>query len=402
MERAFLPEGGKMPIGIGTILAAAGIQAAASLFGGHRHGGQIVQKTADWRTPEQKRDAQRLWNEFIDDFYGVSPKVSPVSTTGIDPRIRNLYNRNLFNRFGIRNAYPIRRGLFKRFGIRNAYPNLANLVSPTPNLAGQAPEEALTKPKSYKHRLEENLTYLKGVEEAYKGELDALEAGYLTKTQEAVSPYQQQLTNVLGQLQGGYGLGTPVSFGFGGQRIASFVPRQSRKLAAQQLEIGQQGMQTRTGLVNLERALAGESAEKGMQVSAGLADLENALAEAAAKRGFDFSQKHTPNEIADAYSKVLEELMWKMNTGQQTTTGTIPGTSTWHDILSGVNAGADIYSRMYPWGVQGQPTINIVPSSATLPTNTAPSSYYNSFLPTSSFFPTHSPGSFIPFPTKSF
>ena len=339
------------------ILGAAGLGAGAALLGGrHRHG---ATQTTDWRTPKQKQDAQRLWDEFIDDFYGVSPKVSPVSTTGIDPRIRNL---------------------FKRFGIRNAYPNLANLVSPTPNLAGQAPEEALAEPKSYKHRLEENLTYLKGVEEAYKGKLDALGAGYLTKTQEAVSPYQQQLTNVLGQLQGGYGLGTPVSFGFGGQRIASFVPRQSRELATQQLEIGQQGMQTRTGL----------------------ADLENALAEAAAKRGFDFSQKHTPNEIADAYSKVLEELMWKMNTGQQTTTGTIPGTSTWHDILSGVNAGADIYSRMYPWGVQGQPTINIVPSSTALPTNTAPSSYYNSFLPTSSFFPTHSPGSFIPFPTKSF
>jgi len=327
------------------ILGAAGLGTAASLFGGHKHGGQTVQTTADWRTPEQKRDAQRLWNEFIDDFYGVSPKVSPVSTTGIDPRIR--------------------RSLFKRFGIRNAYPNLANLVSPTPNLAGQAPEEALTEPKSYKQRLEENLTYLKGVEEAYKGELDALGAGYLTKAQEAVSPYQQQLTNVLGQLQGGYGLGTPVSFGFGGQRVASFVPRQSRELAARQLEIGQQGMQTRTGL----------------------ADLENALAEAAAKRGFDFSQKHTPNEIADAYSKVLEELMWKMNTGQHTTTGTIPGTSTWQDILSGVNAGADIYSRMYPWGVQGQPVINI-PSSAALPTNIAPSSYYNSF--------------FTPFPTKSF
>ena len=297
MDRAFLLEGGKISMGLGAaMLAAAGIQAATSLFGGHRHGGQTVQTTADWRTPEQKRDAQRLWNEFIDDFYGVSPEISP---------------------------------------------------------------------ESYKQRLEENLTYLKGVEEAYKGKLDALGAGYLTKTQEAVSPYQQQLTNVLGQLQGGYGLGTPVSFGFGGQRIASFVPRQNRKLAAQQLEIGQQGMQTRTGL----------------------ADLENALAEAAAKRGFDFSQKHTPNEIADAYSKVLEELMWKMNTGQHTTTGTIPGTSTWHDILSGVGVGADLYSRMYPWGVQGQPIINI-PSSTALPTMIAPSSYHNLF--------------FTPFPTKSF
>ena len=341
-----------MAVATGTaILGAAGLGAATALLGGrHRHGGQTVQTTADWRIPEQKRDAQRLWNEFIDDFYGVSSK-------------------------------------------------------------------------SYEQRLEENLAYLKEVEEAYKGELDALGAGYLTKTQEAVSPYQeylrslpgyvtktqeavspyqQQLTNVLGQLQGGYGLGTPVSFGFGGQRVASFVPRQSGELAAQQLGIGQQGMQIRTGLVDLERALAGESAEKGMQVSAGLSDLENALAEAAAKRGFDFSQKHTPNEIADAYSKVLEELMWKMNTGQQTTTGTIPGTPTWQNILSSIGVGADIYSRMYPWGVQGQPTINIVPSSTALPTNIAPSSYYNSFFPTSSSFPTHSPGSFIPFPTKSF
>jgi len=364
MDRAFLLEGGKISMGLGAaILGAAGIGAAASLFGGHRHGGQTVQTTADWRTPEQKRDAQRLWNEFIDDFYGVSPKVSPVSTTGIDPRIRNLY-----------------RWHFRRHGIRNVFPNLANLT-------GQAPEAPIG-PRSYKQRLGENLTYLKGVEEAYREKLDALGAGYLTKTQEAVSPYQQQLTNVLGQLQGGYGLGTPVSFGFGGQRVASFVPRQSHELAAQQLGIGQRGMQVRTGLVDLERALAGESAEKGMQVRTGLVDLENALAEAAAKRGFDFSQKHTPNEIADAYSKVLEELMWKMNTGQQTTTGTIPGTSTWQNILSGIGVGADIYSRMYPWGVQNQPTINIVPSSFAPPTNISPSSYYNTF--------------FTPFHTKSF
>ena len=138
-----------MAVSTGTaILGAAGLGAGAKLFGGHRHGGQTVQTTADWRTPEQKRDAQRLWNEFIDDFYGVSPKISPVSTTGIDPRIRNL---------------------FKRFGIRNAYP--------TPNLIGQAPE-ALTKPRSYKQRLEENLTYLKRVEKTYRKKLDALEAGY--------------------------------------------------------------------------------------------------------------------------------------------------------------------------------------------------------------------------------
>ena len=101
-----------MPIGIGAaILGAAGLGTAASLFGGHRHGGQTVQTTADWRTPEQKRDAQRLWNEFIDDFYGVSPKISPVSTTGIDSRIRSW---------------------LKRFGIRNAYPNLANLTGQVP------------------------------------------------------------------------------------------------------------------------------------------------------------------------------------------------------------------------------------------------------------------------------
>ena len=127
-----------------------------------------------------------------------------------------------------------------------------------------------------------------------------------------------------------------------------------------------------------------------MQVRTGLVDLENALTEAAAKRGFDFSQKHTPNEIADAYSRVLEELMWKMNTGQQTTaaTGTIPGTPTWQNILSSIGVGADIYSRMYPWGVQGQPTINIVPSSFAPPTNISPSSYYNTF--------------FTPFHTKSF
>ena len=172
------------------ILEAAGIGAATALLSGHRHGGQTVSTTqaAGWSTPKQKQDAQRLWDEFIDDFYDVSPKISPVSTTGIDPRIRNL-SRRQSRRHGIRNGARIR-NLSKRHDMRSVFPNLANLT-------GQAPEAPIG-PKSYKQRLGENLTYLKGVEEAYREKLDALGAGYLTKTQGAVSPYQEYLRSLPG------------------------------------------------------------------------------------------------------------------------------------------------------------------------------------------------------------
>ena len=75
-----------MAVATGTaILGAAGIGAATALLGGHHGGGgQTVSTTqaAGWSTPKQKQDAQRLWDEFIDDFYGVSQD---------SPRFNNWY-----------------------------------------------------------------------------------------------------------------------------------------------------------------------------------------------------------------------------------------------------------------------------------------------------------------------
>jgi hypothetical protein len=178
-----------------------------------------------------KPTAERLWNEFIDDFYG---------TTG----------------------------------------------------------------KSVKQRTIDEAAYLKGVDDTFLGQ-----------SQAAMGPYQKQLTDVLGQFQNGTGLGKQVSFGFGGQQMASFVPKANRDTANQMLGFG----------------------KEGASVSANLANLQNELA-----------RKNTPEAAANSYSEKLGKLMQFANSGNGTTTqtGTVPGQSGWATFLQGLNSAANLYGAM--------------------------------------------------------
>ena len=342
------------PLAIPAIIAAG-----ASVYGATQagKGGQTVSstQTQDWRSPGQKQTAEQMWFDWVDDFYGANREAINISD-----KLKSFSPAELeaFKKLPIvlryRQLYPeVTAGweAWEKDDILKHYYQQGiseGKIWPTDEKIEQirsAPTPG--RGKGIKERLGEDLAYGKITESDYLARLNELNTQYMGGIQKAASPYQQQLTDVLGQLQGGTGLGKPVSFGFGGRKMASFVPRQNRELVTQIMNIG----------------------KEGMQVDAGLVELRNTLDEAAAKRGFDFSIKHSPNEIANAYSQLLEELAFKMSTGQKTTaqTGTIPGQSSWQSVLAGLNTGANVARSLYPWGVQGNPAITV---------NTSPSSSY--------------------------
>jgi hypothetical protein len=161
--------------------------------------------------------------------------------------------------------------------------------------------------KSAKVRAEEDAAYKKAADEKL-----------LAGTTAAMSPYQQQLTSTLNQAATGTGYYKPVSFGFGGKQMTSFVPKTNLNLANQTLGVG----------------------KESSSIGAGLAEMENKLA-----------LGNMPNAAADTYSAKLAELMKFANTGGSTNTqtGTTPGTNTWATILNALNTSANIYSKLYPW-----------------------------------------------------
>lgn len=351
--------------GVATAIGlSALVGAGTSMYLANEGGDQQVSttQTTDWKTPSQVVDAQSLWNEFINDFYGMSassadsagqeylrnyPNVADSAKWNLDPWGHYLAHGKGEGKIWPENVDEAAQEYLRQNPDVAASPVYSKYPFEHYTTYGQAegriwPEEVSAEEsaekdeiKSYQQRLEEDLTYGKETESDYLAKLEGINADYMGGIQDAVSPYQQQIADTLGQAEAGTGYFKPVSFGFGGQEMASFVPKQNRDLITQLLGIG----------------------KEGMTVNAGLVELKNTLDEAAAKRGFDFSAKHTPNEIANAYSAILEELAFKMSTGQSTisTTGTIPGQSDWQSALAGINLGTNVASK-YPWGVQDTPT----------------------------------------------
>jgi len=123
----------------------------------------------------------------------------------------------------------------------------------------------------------------------------------------------------LNQANTGTGYYTPVSFGFGGKKMASFVPKANRSTVDQILNVGQQEAGVNQGLVDL---------------------------------GYNEAKTTTPNEAANTYSDSLRNLMTQLigGTSTATTTGTVDNSSqTLTNILSGANTAAKLLEALTKW-----------------------------------------------------
>jgi len=149
--------------------------------------------------------------------------------------------------------------------------------------------------------------------------LNNLSKQYVTDSGNAVSGYQGLLSDILNQANTGTGYYTPISFGFGGKKMASFVPKANRSTVDQILNVGQQEAGVNQGLVDL---------------------------------GYNEAKTTTPNEAANSYSKSLGDLMTKLigGTSTATTTGTVDNSSqTLTNILSGANTAAKLLEALTKW-----------------------------------------------------
>lgn len=72
---------------------------------------------------------------------------------------------------------------------------------------------------------------------------------YLQQSAEATKPYTDLLNQYIKQGNEGTGLFSPVSFGFGGQQMASFVPKSNRNLADQLTGYGKASTSANVGLL---------------------------------------------------------------------------------------------------------------------------------------------------------
>ena len=297
----------------------AGVGAASSLLSNSGGNNMVSQTTTnEWRTPSQQNDANRLWNDFINSFYGVTETIEDTE---------------------------------------------------------QAPTggEGETTVKSYKQRLEEDQAYLHDLENTYNTDLSDLSSDYMADTRAAISPYQDLLSETMdeekssallyqdllskkmNEAETGTGMFTPVSFGFGGQQMASFVPRQNRELATQFTDLAEKN---RESSVQSAGQMLGMGKEQ-MGVGVGLADLAASETKGILGRAFETGQEFTPNQIENLYAQKLQELMMLMSNktgGTITKTAQVPQPSTWSNILSGVNTGLDIYKAISPSWSSAQAT----------------------------------------------
>lgn len=180
--------------------------------------------------------------------------------------------------------------------------------------------------KGVKERGIEDIAAQVGYEQELLDRLGGLDVSHLAATKTAVAPFQAQLSDIQGQLQGGTGLGTPVSFGFGGKKMASFVPKSNRALAEQLLGMGY----------------------TSSQINTTLADLAYNADRAQAERKFGFDVAHPPNQAANEYSQRLFDLMKLTNLGNEvsTTTGTVPGVPWYSTLMQGANTAVNFYDKI--------------------------------------------------------
>lgn len=352
-------------------VAAAAVGSALISANAKDSGGGSGFVTQDWRTAAQKQDASKLWDEFISMFYGTPAHTETFGYQGsfnpdnVYAQIEKLKrgagvlytgtertedweaaNREALNETTLGDVltdhvgeYPELEDLLKQFPqLKNETLGSISRDTVSSLMATLPTDEVISgSGTSYKQRLAQDLTYKKGIEEGYLKDLQGLDTGYLGKTQAAMKPYQNQLGNIIAQQQTGTGLYTPINIGFGGQKVASVVPKRNMAQAEQMMSTGENLAKTNTSLT----------------------DLEYALQTAAAKRGFDFNTAHTPNEIENAYMSVLEELMWKLNSGATTTSSTanIPGQSGSTTAANAINAGLNAFAKNYQWqGTQSDTT----------------------------------------------
>jgi hypothetical protein len=170
--------------------------------------------------------------------------------------------------------------------------------------------------------------------------------------------YQDLLSKKMNEAETGTGMFTPVSFGFGGQQMASFVPRQNRELATQFTDLAEKN---RESSVQSAEQMLGMGKEQ-MGVGVGLADLAAKETKGILGRAFETGQEFTPNQIENLYSQELERLMMLMSNktgGTLTGTAQVPQQSIGTTIQGGIQTGLDIYKAMKP----AQTTINYGPET---------------------------------------
>ena len=181
---------------------------------------------------------------------------------------------------------------------------------------------------SVQQRTAQDQTALTGYQQALLDKLGALDTSHLAETKAAVQPYQSQLGDVLNQSQTGTGYFKPVNLSFGGNPIASFVPRQNTALANQSLGMG----------------------KEASSINTALADIGYGQGTNLAGREYGFQSENLPNKAADTYSAKLGALMQYLNpnTGQtSTTTGTVPGVPWYTAALQGANTMTNIFDKIY-------------------------------------------------------
>ncbi len=181
--------------------------------------------------------------------------------------------------------------------------------------------------KSVETRIGENVAGQKEAEQKFTTGLESLNTEHLANTTAAVSPYQKQLNDALGQSQTGTGYFKPFNYSFGGQAMPSFVPKNQMTTINAALGTGRESSNIATGLEDMGYNAKNQALSTALQ----------------------FAAAHPANEAADAFTKALGELMKYTNTGgsTSTTTGEVPGAPWYDTLLKGLNTGVNFYDKIY-------------------------------------------------------
>jgi hypothetical protein len=246
-----------------------------------------------------ERGIQDLWTTMMDRLYPAKPALSGGQKGTILQQWENAKAFGLDMR-----DYPELLAFLQKTGLNGYTDDLtfkAALEADTSLTGAETPGE--TK-KSFEELLAEDTATRKAATDTFLG-----------KSAEAAKPYTDLLNQYVRQGNAGEGLFKPVSFGFGGQPMTSFVPRSNRALADQLTGFAQRSAATNTGLAE---------------------DVLNA------------AKEYTPNKAAVDYTTLLMNLVPNLVMGQGgTTTKSISGgDNTLSDAIMGALAGAGAGSKI--------------------------------------------------------